>query len=162
MIHESDLVCRQSTHMDRRTFVILCHLLRTVAGLSLTEIVDVEEMVAMFLHILMYDVKNRNFLGALDRTYIKVNVPAADRLTFRMRKREITTNVLGVCNTKEDFVYVLAGWEDPYYYLCNVGYPNAEEFFAPYRGQRYHLQKWRDVGNAPATTCKSGVVLEML
>ncbi|TYK01340.1 putative nuclease HARBI1 [Cucumis melo var. makuwa] len=85
--------------MDRRTFVILCHLLRTVAGLSLTEIVDVEEMVAMFLHILM--------------TYIKVNVPAADRLTFRMRKREITTNVLGVCNTKEDFVYVLAGWEDP-------------------------------------------------
>ncbi|KAL0552234.1 hypothetical protein IC582_011340 [Cucumis melo] len=59
MIHESDLVCRQSTRMDRRTFVILCHLLRTMAGLSLTEIVDVEEMVAMFLHILMYDVKNR-------------------------------------------------------------------------------------------------------
>uniref|UniRef100_A0A9I9E3C9 DUF8040 domain-containing protein n=1 Tax=Cucumis melo TaxID=3656 RepID=A0A9I9E3C9_CUCME len=59
MIHESDLVCRQSTRMDRRTFAILCHLLRNVAGLSSTEIVDVEEMVAMFLHIFAHDVKNR-------------------------------------------------------------------------------------------------------
>ena len=53
MIHESDLVCRQSTRMDRRTFAILCHLLRNVAGLSSTEIV------AMFLHVLAHDVKNR-------------------------------------------------------------------------------------------------------
>ena len=43
--------------------------------------------------------------------YIKVNVPATDRPTFRTRKGEITTNVLGVCDTKGDFVYVLAGWE---------------------------------------------------
>ncbi|KAA0050301.1 retrotransposon protein [Cucumis melo var. makuwa] len=59
MIHESDLVCRQSTRMDKRTFAILCHLLRTVYGLSSTEIVDIEEMVAMFLHVLAYNVKNR-------------------------------------------------------------------------------------------------------
>ena len=59
MIHEFDLVCRQSTCMDRRTFIILCHFLKTVAGLSSTEIVDVEEMVAMFLHVLAHDVKNR-------------------------------------------------------------------------------------------------------
>ncbi|KAA0032858.1 retrotransposon protein [Cucumis melo var. makuwa] len=119
-------------------------------------------MVAMFLHVLAHDVKNRviqpefvrsgetvsrhfnivllpvlrlyeelikrpvpvtsncndqrwkcfeNCLGALDRTYIKVNVPAGDRPTFRTRKGEIATNVLGVCDTKGDFVYVLAGWE---------------------------------------------------
>ncbi|KAL0551052.1 hypothetical protein IC582_010126 [Cucumis melo] len=148
MIHESDLVCWQSMRMDRRTFAILCHLLRNVAGLSSTEIVDVEEMVAMFLHVLAHDVKNRviqrefvrsgetvsrhfnivllavlrlyeelikrpvpNCLGALDGTYIKVNVPAGDRPTFRTRKGEIATNVLGVCDTKGDFVYVLAGWE---------------------------------------------------
>ncbi|KAL4032275.1 hypothetical protein IC575_005345 [Cucumis melo] len=61
MIHESDLVCRQSTRMDRRTFAILCHLLRNVAGLSSTEIVDVEEMVAMFLHVLAHDVKNASY-----------------------------------------------------------------------------------------------------
>ncbi|KAL4017798.1 hypothetical protein IC575_021370 [Cucumis melo] len=59
MIHEFDFVCRQSTHMDRQTFTILCHLLRIVAGLSSTEIVNVEEMVAMFLHVLAHDVKNR-------------------------------------------------------------------------------------------------------
>ncbi|KAL0556206.1 hypothetical protein IC582_004716 [Cucumis melo] len=188
MIHESDLVCRQSTQMDRRTFAILCHLLRNVAGLSSTEIVDVEKMVTMLLHVLAHDVKNRviqrefvrsgeivsrhfnivlltilrpykelikrpvpvtsncndqcwkcfevgiikvhyisplhashlfqrvyfnlqNCLGALDGTYIKVNVPAGDRPTFRTRKGEIATNVLGVCDTKGDFVYVLAGWE---------------------------------------------------
>ncbi|TYK09831.1 retrotransposon protein [Cucumis melo var. makuwa] len=163
MIHESDLVCRQSTRIDRGTFAILCHLLRNVVGLSSTEIVDVEEMVAMFLHVLAHDVKNRviqrefvrsgetvsrhfnivflvvlrlyeelikrpvpvtsncndqrwkcfeNCLGALDETYIKVNVPAGDRPTFKTRKGEIVTNVLGVCDTKGDFVYVLAGWEE--------------------------------------------------
>ncbi|KAA0031842.1 retrotransposon protein [Cucumis melo var. makuwa] len=127
MIYESDLVCRQSMRMDRRTFAILCHLLRNVAGLSSTEIVDVEEMVAMFLHVLAHDVKNRviqrefNCLGALDETYIKVNVLAGDRPTFRTR----------------------------YYYLCDAGYPNAEGFLAPYRGQRYHLQEWRGDANAP-------------
>ncbi|KAL0554867.1 hypothetical protein IC582_008797 [Cucumis melo] len=155
MIHESDLVCRKSTRMDKRTFAILCHLLRTVSGLSSTEIVDVEEMVAMFLHVLAHDVKNRviqrefvrssetvsryfnivlfvvvrlyevfikrsapyvyfnlqNCFGALDKTYIKVNVPAGDRSTFRTCKGDIATNVLGVCDTKGDFVYVLAGWK---------------------------------------------------
>ncbi|KAL4011415.1 hypothetical protein IC575_028473 [Cucumis melo] len=59
MIHASDLVCRQSTRMNRRCFAILCHLLRTIGGLTSTEVVDVEEMVAMFLHILAHDVKNR-------------------------------------------------------------------------------------------------------
>ncbi|KAA0065893.1 retrotransposon protein [Cucumis melo var. makuwa] len=225
MIHGSDLVCRQSTRMDRRCFAILCHLLRTIAGLTSTEVVDVEEMVAMFLYILAHDVKNRviqrefmrsgetisrhfnmvllavirlheellkkpqpvpnectdqrwrwfeNCLGALDGTYIKVNVPASDRARYRTRKGEVATNVLGVCDTKGDFVYVLAGWEGSaadsrilcdalsrpnrlkvpkgYYYLVDAGYPNAEGFLAPYRGQRYHLQEWCGPENAPSTS----------
>ncbi|XP_050941503.1 uncharacterized protein LOC127149685 [Cucumis melo] len=173
--------------MDRRCFAILCHLLRTIAGLTSTEVVDVEEMVAMFLHILAHDVKNRviqrefmrsgetisrhfnmvllavirlhdellkkpqpvpnectdqrwrwfeNCLGALDGTYIKVNVPASDRARYRTRKGEVATNVLGVC----------------YYYLVDARYPNAEGFLAPYRGQRYHLQEWRGPENAPSTS----------
>ncbi|TYK10971.1 retrotransposon protein [Cucumis melo var. makuwa] len=97
--------------MNRRTFVILCHLLRNVAGLSSREIVDVEEMGVMFLHVLAHYVKNRNCLVALDRTYIKVNVPVTDCPTFRKRKREIATNVLDVCDTKGNFVYILADWE---------------------------------------------------
>ncbi|KAA0048373.1 putative nuclease HARBI1 [Cucumis melo var. makuwa] len=166
--------------MDRRCFVILCHLLRTIGGLTLTEVVDVEEMVAMFLHILAHDVKNRviqrEFMrsGALDGTYIKVNVPKSDRARYRTCKGEVATNVLDVCDTKGDFVYVLAGWEGSvadsrilrdgisrpnglkvskgYYYLVDVGYPNAEGFLAPYRGQRYHLQEWHGAENAPATS----------
>ena len=55
----------------------------------------------------------QNCLGALDGTYIKVNVPAGDHPTFETRKGEIVTNVLEVCDTKGDFVYVLAGWEGP-------------------------------------------------
>ncbi|KAL0550222.1 hypothetical protein IC582_014726 [Cucumis melo] len=59
MIHASDLVCCQSTRMDRRCFAILCHLLRTIGGLTSIEVVNVKEMVAMFLHILAHDVKKR-------------------------------------------------------------------------------------------------------
>ena len=29
-----------------------------------------------------------------------------------------------------------------YYYLCDVGYPNAEGFLDPYRDQRHHLIEW--------------------
>ncbi|KAA0063753.1 putative nuclease HARBI1 [Cucumis melo var. makuwa] len=135
--------------MDRRCFAILCHLLRTTARLVRTEVIDVEEMVAMFLHILAHDLHNEllkkpqpvtnlctdlrwkwfeNCLGALDGTYIKVNVTATDRPRYRTQKGEVATNVLGVCNTKGDFVFVLSG------------------------GERYHLSKWRGGGNAPTTT----------
>ena len=34
-----------------------------------------------------------------------------DRHRYRTRKGEVATNVLGVCDTKGDFVFVLAGWE---------------------------------------------------
>ncbi|KAA0041834.1 putative nuclease HARBI1 [Cucumis melo var. makuwa] len=44
--------------MDRQTFAILCHLLRTIAGLLLAEIVDVEKMVVKFVHVLAHNVKN--------------------------------------------------------------------------------------------------------
>ncbi|KAL4030828.1 hypothetical protein IC575_009080 [Cucumis melo] len=59
MIHASNLVCRQNTRMDHRCFTIMCHLLKTIARLTSMEVVDVEEIVAMFLHILAHDVKNR-------------------------------------------------------------------------------------------------------
>ena len=138
----------------------------------------------------------QNFLGALDVTNIKVNVRTTDRLRYRTRRSEVATNVLDVCDTKSNFVFVLAcqegsvadlrilrdaisrsnGLKVPkgnyvyiltkifsifaietfetfdipirYYYLCDVGYPNAEGFMALYRGQRY--------------ICRSGVVRVIL
>ncbi|KAF7808206.1 protein ALP1-like [Senna tora] len=36
------------------------------------------------------------------------------------------------------------------YYLVDAGYTNGEGFLAPYKGQRYHLNEWRD-GRRPVT-----------
>ncbi|KAL2929686.1 putative nuclease HARBI1 [Bienertia sinuspersici] len=52
-----------------------------------------------------------NCLGALDGTHIKVRVGDKDKVRFRNRKGEISTNVLGVCTRNMQFVYVLPGWE---------------------------------------------------
>ncbi|KAK9045684.1 hypothetical protein V6N11_051593 [Hibiscus sabdariffa] len=50
-------------------------------------------------------------LGALDGTFIKVNVASSDRPRYRTRKNEIATNVLGVCTPNMQFIYVLPRWE---------------------------------------------------
>ncbi|XP_019162170.1 PREDICTED: uncharacterized protein LOC109158726 [Ipomoea nil] len=50
-------------------------------------------------------------LGALDGTFIKVNVETVDRPRYRTRKGEIATNVLGACTPDMQFIYVLPGWE---------------------------------------------------
>ncbi|KAI3509973.1 hypothetical protein L1887_25498 [Cichorium endivia] len=114
----------------------------------------------------------KNFLGALDGTHIKCLVPIEDKPRYRTRKNNIATNVLGVCSQDMQFIYVLPGWEGsavdsrvlrdallrphglkvprPGYYLVDAGYTNGEGFLAPYRGQRYHLNDWRD-GHQPTT-----------
>ena len=45
--------------MDRHTFITLCSMLRTMGKLKDSRYVDVEEMVALFFHILAHHVKNR-------------------------------------------------------------------------------------------------------
>ena len=59
MIHESVLACIENTHMDKRTFSIVCQHVRTIGGLKGTKNMDVEEMVIIYLHIISHDVKNR-------------------------------------------------------------------------------------------------------
>ncbi|PPE00500.1 hypothetical protein GOBAR_DD02482 [Gossypium barbadense] len=107
----------------------------------------------------------KNCLGALDGTHIKIRVPTVDKPRYRTRKGDIATNMLGVCTLEMQFVYVLPGWEGsvadgrvlrdaisrrhglkvPHgcYYLVDAGYTNCEGFLAPFRGQRYHLNEWR-------------------
>uniref|UniRef100_A0A9I9E439 DUF8040 domain-containing protein n=1 Tax=Cucumis melo TaxID=3656 RepID=A0A9I9E439_CUCME len=86
--------------MDRRTFAILCHLLRNVAGLSSTEIVDVEEMVAMFLHVLAHDVKNcviqREFVrsGETVSRHFNIVLLAVLRLYEELIKRPVSVTKL--------------------------------------------------------------------
>ncbi|KAH0705378.1 hypothetical protein KY290_010072 [Solanum tuberosum] len=50
-------------------------------------------------------------LGALDGTYISIRVEAIYKPRYRTRKRDIATNVLGVCDRNLNFIYVLLGWE---------------------------------------------------
>ncbi|KAG8488413.1 hypothetical protein CXB51_016567 [Gossypium anomalum] len=114
----------------------------------------------------------KNCLGALDGTHIKIRVPTVDKPRYRTRKGDIATNMLGVCAPDMQFVYVLPGWKGsvadgrvlrdaisrrhglkvPHgcYYLVDAGYTNCEGFLAPFRGQRYHLNEWRQ-GYQPST-----------
>ncbi|XP_038882351.1 uncharacterized protein LOC120073613 [Benincasa hispida] len=99
-----------------------------------------------------------DFPSALDDTYIKVNVNVVDRPRYRTRKGNIATNVLAEVfavdsRVLRDAVSRSYGLRvsKGYYYLCDAGYPNAEEFLAPYRGERYHLSDWCGAGNASTT-----------
>ncbi|KAG8475400.1 hypothetical protein CXB51_031904 [Gossypium anomalum] len=104
----------------------------------------------------------KNCLGALDGTHIKIRVPTVDKPRYRTRKGNIATNMLGVCTPDMHFVYALLGWKGSIadgrvlrdaiscYYLVDAGYTNCEGFLAPFRGQRYHLNEWRQ-GYQPST-----------
>ncbi|MFQ6666969.1 hypothetical protein Gotur_033147 [Gossypium turneri] len=88
-----------------------------------------------------------------------------------MRKGDIAINMLG----DMQFVYVLPSWEGsvvdgrvlrdsisrrhgpkvPHGKVqIDVGYTNCEGFLAPFRGQRYHLNEWRQ-GYQPSTSSPS-------
>ncbi|XP_073153725.1 uncharacterized protein [Henckelia pumila] len=67
------------------------------------------------------NLSEKNAVGALDGTFIKLTVPAQDRSRYRSRKDE--------------------------YYLVDAGYTNGPGFLAPFRATRYHLNEWR--GNTP-------------
>ncbi|KAI4318283.1 hypothetical protein L6164_026071 [Bauhinia variegata] len=209
MIYCSDITCYNQIRMYRSTFDQLCSMLVEIGGLKPTKNMLVDEQVAIFLHIIAHDLKNRlmqfefgrsretisryfnvvlkamillnrllfktpepNCLGALDGTHIKIKVLARDKPRYRSQKGDISTNVLGVCSQDGQFIYVLPGWEGSVaddgvlhdainrpnglkvsqgqYYLVDAGYTNCEGFLAPYRGQRYHLNEWRE-GQIPTT-----------
>lgn len=59
LIYGSDLACVENLRMDRYTFNKLCSMLRTTGKLKDSKNMSVDEMVAMFLHILAHHEKNR-------------------------------------------------------------------------------------------------------
>ncbi|XLR41221.1 hypothetical protein HN51_019409, partial [Arachis hypogaea] len=130
IIYFSDLACIENTRIDRRTFHALCNMLKGLGRLEPSKNMGVEEMVAIFLHIITHGIKirvikrqfvrsekiisrqfNDNCLGALDGIHIKVNVIEFDKPRYRNRIGDITTNLLGVVALDMKFIYVLAGWE---------------------------------------------------
>jgi hypothetical protein len=59
IIYTSDVACIENTRMDRPAFHKLCKMLKGIGGLVPTQHMCVEELVAMFLHILAHHIKNR-------------------------------------------------------------------------------------------------------
>ncbi|KAI4991935.1 hypothetical protein ZWY2020_040321 [Hordeum vulgare] len=59
LIGESDAMCISQLRMDRRTFHILCEMVRGVSGLKGTRNTSLQEIVASFLYVLSHHLKNR-------------------------------------------------------------------------------------------------------
>ncbi|WVZ64388.1 hypothetical protein U9M48_013909 [Paspalum notatum var. saurae] len=68
LIRESDVGCISELRMDRRTFDVLCEMLRDVAGLKGTRNMPLEEIVAAFLYTLSHHLKNRTRGGYFFRS----------------------------------------------------------------------------------------------
>ena len=59
IIGNSDIECVNQLRMDRRTFGLLCDLLRQDGRVKNDGLVSLEEQVCVFLHVLAHHVKNR-------------------------------------------------------------------------------------------------------
>lgn len=57
--YESDTMCISQLRMSRICFTKLCNMLETLSGLRASRYVNIDEQVAIFLHIHAYNVKNR-------------------------------------------------------------------------------------------------------
>ncbi len=110
-------------------------------------------------------------IGALDGTHIPAHVPELQRASYRNRKGQVSQNVLAASSMDMRFVYVLPGWEgsasdsrvyedarttdfkvpEGRYYLADAGYGSCDALLVPYRGVRYHLKEWGQVGDRYAS-----------
>ena len=58
-VYESDTMSISQISMPRRCFTKLCHMLEIFGGLKPSRNMNIDEQVAIFLHILAHNVKNR-------------------------------------------------------------------------------------------------------
>nr|AAP54145.2 transposon protein, putative, CACTA, En/Spm sub-class [Oryza sativa Japonica Group] len=83
----------------------------------------IEEQVAMFLHTVGHNLRNRlvrtnydrsgetDCIGAIDGTHIRASVRKNMESSFRGKKSHATQNVMAAVDFDLRFTYVLAGWE---------------------------------------------------
>uniref|UniRef100_A0A803MYQ5 DDE Tnp4 domain-containing protein n=1 Tax=Chenopodium quinoa TaxID=63459 RepID=A0A803MYQ5_CHEQI len=64
----NDRICREQLRLDIRRFEKLCHMLQTKGGLKTTRNVTIKEIVALFLHTLAHDLKNRTMQALFARS----------------------------------------------------------------------------------------------
>nr|XP_027118694.1 protein ALP1-like [Coffea arabica] len=68
LTRESDAYCISELRMDRRTFGILCEMIRDTGGLKATRNMSIEEIVAMFVYVLAHHKKSRTICGLFWRS----------------------------------------------------------------------------------------------
>nr|KAJ0193109.1 hypothetical protein LSAT_V11C800390720 [Lactuca sativa] len=66
--YKSDTTCVSHLRMTRRCFTKLCGMLHTLSGLRTSRQMDIDEQVAIFLHIIAHNVKNRVMIGRFQRS----------------------------------------------------------------------------------------------
>ncbi|KAF2310296.1 hypothetical protein GH714_007620 [Hevea brasiliensis] len=125
-------------------------------------------VVALEAEFLSLPNETEDGVGALDGTHIQVKVPKKHAPRFRGRKEWPIQNVLVACSLDLKFTYVLPGWEGTAsdsrilknglvredklvipqgkFYLVDAGLPLRSGLLAPYRGVRYHLNKYSRCG----------------
>ncbi|KAG8367927.1 hypothetical protein BUALT_Bualt16G0123600 [Buddleja alternifolia] len=200
LILVTDETCVKNLRMSRNAFGWLCFLLENVVGLSSNKNVKSGYTISahfnnvltalLKLHTLFLvkpapiedDFTNERWkwfkgcLGALDGNYIPLRVAQKDKGRYRNRKGDISTNVLAVCDTNMNYIYMLCGWEglvadsrvlknaitrengfripEGNYYLCDSGYTNGEGFLAPYRGVRMNRMRGGVTNESTTNTCR--------
>ncbi|MQM00608.1 hypothetical protein Taro_033344 [Colocasia esculenta] len=111
----------------------------------------------------------KDAIGAIYGTYIPAHILKDRQARYRNRENVISQNVMGVCGFDLMFHYVSVGFKGAAadmtalrrainvggftvplgkYYLVDSGFGNAAQFLAPYRGERYHISKYQNRGNA--------------
>ncbi|KAL0412976.1 UNVERIFIED_CONTAM: hypothetical protein Sradi_1499300 [Sesamum radiatum] len=100
-----DPTCLKELRVNARTFGRLCDVLCNEGGLVATKNVMLEEIVALFLHILGHDKKNStitatfvhssetNAMRALDGTFVELTVPAEEDPLLDEVDRELESNM---------------------------------------------------------------------
>ncbi|XP_042504682.1 protein ALP1-like [Macadamia integrifolia] len=110
----------------------------------------------------------KDCIGAIDGTHFSAFVPLSKQIPYRGRKGDTTWNVMCACDLDMKFTFVYASWEGsandyrvfnealnnpkfefPHpppgkYYAVDSGYPSTTGFLTPFKGQRYHLNDYRN------------------
>ncbi|XBI57640.1 hypothetical protein VPH35_038999 [Triticum aestivum] len=123
LYNSTDKNCISQLRMRKDVFWKLSAHLRDAKLVRDSVHVSVEEKLAIFLHTVGHNLRNRvvgffltrssytDCIGALDGTHIPAFVPENIANRFRGRKSYPTQNVLAVVDFDLRFTYVLAGWE---------------------------------------------------
>ncbi|XP_042509144.1 uncharacterized protein LOC122084780 [Macadamia integrifolia] len=88
----------------------------------------------------------KDYIGAIDGTHVSASVPLPKQIPYRGRKGDATWNAMYAYDLDMKFTFVYAGK----YYVVDSGHPSTTGFLMPFKGQRYHLNDYRN--RHPRTT----------